>query len=248
MKNFLQVSLIILLVTGIPHRVYGGPPFLTDDPEPLKRRHAEFLIAPQIINAIDRLAILAPGAEFNYGLTDNLMSHLIVPLVLTKPNGARAAFSLGDMELGLKYRIRDESDRFPQTGVFPHLEIPVGDSSRGAGSGSFEVFAPIWVQKSSGPWTTYGGGGVWLQFSSGIPYFWFFGWELQRNVSGQLMLGAELFAATGSFESASAEIGFNIGGSFDFSESHHALFSLGRDVLGSTTFVLYFAYQLTFPL
>jgi hypothetical protein len=231
---------------SVPRLASGGPPFFTDDPEPLFRRHAEFLIAPQILNAIDRISLLVPGVEFNYGLTNDIMTHIIVPLVVTKLDSAQAAFSLGDVELGLKYRFIEESDRFPQVGLFPHLEIPTGDSSKNAGPGAFEAFLPVWVQKSFGPWTTYGGGGLWLQFSSGSPHFWFFGWEIQRDVSERLMLGAELFGTTGSFESTSAEIGFNIGGSFDFSKSHHALFSLGRDVSGPNTFLLYLAYQLTF--
>ena len=232
----------------IPFATSAGPPFLTDDPEPLSWRHAEFLIAPQILNTIDRFSLFAPGFEFNYGLTSEVMTHIIVPLIVTKVDSAQAAFSFGDVELGLKYRFLDESDHFPQVGIFPHLEIPVGDSSKGAGSGAFEVFLPVWLQKSFGPWTTYGGGGLWLQFSAGRPYFWFFGWEIQRDMSERFMLGAELFAATGSFESASAEVGFNIGGSYDFSKSHHALFSLGRDFTGPNTFLLYLAYQWTFQL
>ena len=212
------------------------------------QHHGEFLIAPQILNALDRLSLILPGIELNYGLTNDLMTHVIVPFLLTKIDSAQGAFSLGDVELGLKYRFIEESDRFPQIGLFPHLEIPTGDSSKAAGSGAFELFVPLWFQKTFGPWTTYGGGGLWLQFSSGNNNFWFFGWEIQRDISEQLMLGAELFGTTGSFESTFAEIGFNIGGSYDFSQTHHALFSIGSEIKGPDRFLMYLAYQLTFVL
>ena len=144
--------------------------------------------------------------------------------------------------------MHEASDILPQIGIFPHLEIPTGDSSRSAGSGAFELFIPLWVQWNFGYWTTYGGGGIWHQFSSGNNDFWFFGWEIQHDFSETLTLGGELFLTTGSFGSASAEAGFTVGGSYDFSNAHHLLFSLGREVKGPDKFLLYLAYQLTFTL
>jgi hypothetical protein len=246
--RYLIPLIFAVIFNVLPIALFAGPPYLTDDPEPLGKRHVEFIIAPQILNEVDRISAVLPGVELNYGLTGNLMAHVIVPLILTKPDGAKGTFSLGDVELGLKYRFIKESDRFPQIGTFPHVNIPPGDSSKGVGSGSLEAFIPIWIQKALGPWTTYGGGGLWVRFSSGSNRFWFFGWELQRKISDNLTLGAELFATTGSFESKSSETGFNVGGSYDFSENHHVLFSAGRDFLGPNTFLLYLAYQLTFRL
>jgi hypothetical protein len=248
MQTLSSALIFFTLLFCLPRGAAAGPPFLTDDPEPLLRRHGEFLVAPQILSAVNRHTVVLPGFEFNFGLTGDLMTHVIVPMVLTSPDSGKGVFSVGDVELGLKYRFIDESVGVPQIGMFPHLEIPTGDSLKGTGSGSWEAFIPLWIQKSSGPWTTYGGGGYWVQFSSPVRHFWFFGWELQRDVSDALTLGAELFGATGSFESASAEIGFNIGGSFDFSKDHHALFSVGRDLKGPNTFLMYLAYQLTFKL
>jgi hypothetical protein len=248
MQTRFSIPLLFAIIFFIPRAGSAGPPFLTDDPEPLLRRHCEFYIAPQILNAVNQLSLLLPGVEFNEGLTDDVMAHIIVPFILTKQDSQQGMFSLGDVELGLKYRFIEESNLFPQIGIFPHLEIPTGDSSKGAGSGAAQVFIPIWVQKSFGPWTTYGGGGLWHQFSPGIRDFWFFGWEIQRDLSEKLTLGTEFFATTGSFESVRAETGFNVGGSYDFSDAHHLLFSIGREFRGPNTFLMYLAYQLTFKL
>jgi hypothetical protein len=244
-KRYTAPILFVILFL-VPFTVAAGPPYITDDPEPLQRHHGEFLVASQILNAIDRFSIVLPGVEFNFGLTDNVMSHLIVPFILSKPDSHVATFSPGDVELGLKFRFFNETNLLPQIGTFPHLEIPIGDSAKGAGSGSVEVFIPVWFQKEFGPWTTYGGGGLWVQIAQGSTDFCLFGWEIQRELGKKLTLGAKLFATTGSFESARAQIGLNVGGSFDFSNAHHTLFSIGREIKGSDKFLMYLAYQLTF--
>ena len=44
-------------------------------------------------------------------------------------------------------------------GTFTMFEIPTGSAARGLGVGKTWYKVPLWVQKSFGPWTTYGGGG-----------------------------------------------------------------------------------------
>ena len=46
----------------------------------------------------------------------------------------------------------------PMIGVFPLVEAPTGDARRGLGAGHTREFLPLWLQKSFGGWTTYGGG------------------------------------------------------------------------------------------
>src|SRR5947208_2934500 len=46
-----------------------------------------------------------------------------------------------------------------QVGTFPITILPTGAESRGLGAGHVRQFLPLWVQKSFGDWTTYGGGG-----------------------------------------------------------------------------------------
>ena len=81
---------------------------------------------------------------------------MVVPLTSVTPE---AAHGLGDIELGVKYRFLSETARRPQIGIFPMLEVPSGDPRRGLGNGQVWARLPLWLQKSSGPWTTYGGAG-----------------------------------------------------------------------------------------
>ena len=76
--------------------------------------------------------------------------------------------------------------------VYPLVQLPTGDESRGLGAGHVLAFLPIWAQKSFGDWTTYGGGGYWInQGGVGDKDYWFFGGLLQRKVTDRLSIAGE---------------------------------------------------------
>jgi hypothetical protein len=52
---------------------------------------------------------------------------------------------------------------------------------------------PLWAQKSFGPWTTYGGGGVTFVSAPGYRNFPYAGWLVQRDLGKKLTLGTEVF-------------------------------------------------------
>ena len=188
----------------------------------------------------------APHVEINYGAIPNLQLHLIAPMVNVNPAGVKAHYGYGDTELGAKYRFIQETDWCPMVGTFPLLEVPTGKSSEGLGNGAAQVFLPIWLQKSWEPWTTYGGGGYWINPGQGNQNFWFFGWVLQRDISKKLTLGAEVYHRTPPFEDGESDTGFNVGAFINFTETQHLIFSAGRDFSGPNRFSYYVAYQLTF--
>jgi hypothetical protein len=115
------------------------------------------------------------------------------------------------------------------------------------------------VQKDFGKWTTYGGGGYGINPGPGNRDYWLFGWQLERQITDHLILGAELFHQTAftAGEPGSvgfplgnkATTGFNLGGKYDFSKNLHLLFSAGRGVqnaTGSNQFSYYLGFQWTF--
>jgi hypothetical protein len=148
--------------------------------------------------------------------------------------------------VGVKYRFVHESDWIPQVGIFPLVLLPTGDEDKNLGTGEVQAFFPLWLQKSWEPWKTYGGGGYWINPGSGNRDYWFFGWEAEREISDYLTLGAEIFYQTASEKGGDGNTGFNVGGYINFSESHHLLFSAGRDISGPNDFSYYIGYQLTF--
>lgn len=225
---------------------WAGPPFVTDDPEPVDYRHGEFYVASQYVNNRDGKEGTLPHFEFNYGAIPDLQLHLLIPLAFVHPNGGPTMFGLGDMEVGVKYRFIHESEITPEVGTFPIVHLPTGDSDRGLGGGHVPMFLPIWGQKSWGPWTTYGGGGYWINPGAGNKNFWQLGWLGQRDISKALTLGAEIFYFGKDTNDGRDRTGYNIGGIFNLSEDHHILFSAGSDIAGDNRFSAYLGYQWTF--
>jgi hypothetical protein len=216
------------------------------DPEPVGYQHWEVDVASQISKDKNGSSGTAPHLEVNYGLLPDLDLHTIVPLVYVNPNDGSKNYGFGDIELGLKYRFVQESDRFPMIGTFPLVEMPTGDHNRGLGSGHVRAFFPLWLQKSWEGWITYGGGGYWINPGSENKNYWFIGWVVQRDLTKKITIGTELFHTTPQANEEGSHIGFNLGGIFNFTEMHHLLFSTGRDIHGSNRFSMFIAYQLTF--
>jgi hypothetical protein len=227
----------------------AGPPFVTDDPEPVEYRHWEVYFASQLGHDADGWSGTLPHLEINYGAIPDLQLHLIAPLAFVAPKDEPTHFGYGDMELGVKYRLVQETSLFPQIGVFPLAELPTGDRNRGLGGGEMQVFLPVWFQKSWGPerrlWTTYGGGGYWINPGADNRDWTLIGWLLQRQVADNLTVGAEAFYETARTVGEEDDIMFNAGGIFNINETYHLLFSAGHTIRGPARFSAYLALQLT---
>ena len=236
----------MIVLVGAAQLVWAGPPFTTDDPEPVEYRHWEIYVASQLEHDKDGWSGTAPHFEVNYGALPNLQLHLIAPLSFNAPSHGPTHFGYGDTEVGAKYRFLEETERVPQAGVFPLVEIPSGDREHGLGSGHAQVFLPLWLQKSFGPWTTYGGGGYWINPGKDNRDWWFTGWLLQREITSALTLGAEVFHETPSEKAGNSDTRLNFGGMYNFSDIYHFLFSAGHTIQGPGGFQAYLAFQVTF--
>jgi hypothetical protein len=235
----LRVLAACVAISAAP--AWAGPPYLTDDPEPVELGHWEFYLASQWTATRHAAEGTAPHFEVNYGALPELQLHVIVPAALTLASGQPAHYGPGDVELGAKYRFVDESEWRPQIGTFPLVLVPTGSEARGLGAGKTQVFVPLWVQKSFGRWTTYGGGG--LHFASG-ERDGVAGWLVQRQVLEGMTLGAEAFL-TVPLQGGLAEIRLNLGTVIDFTAHHHLLLSGGPAFGSETGGQGYAAYQLT---
>jgi len=255
-KIVVSIAAAITFVTlGMYSQAWAGPPFVTDDPEPVEYKHWELYLASQYANDKDSVAGtvnsgVAPLLEANYGVLPDTQLHLIVPFAYNHPKGETTKYGLGDVELGVKYRFLHESDSIPQIATFPIVDLPTGKEDKGLGEGHAKVLIPLWLQKSWGPWTTYGGGGYWVNRihpNPGDKNFWQLGWLVQREINKSVSLGAELFHFTRTNEEEEHNrTGFTIGSVINLSEDHHIRLSAGRDFRGDNRFSAYVAYQWTF--
>jgi hypothetical protein len=223
----------------------AGPPYVTDDPQPVDYRHWEIYLASMPSRDGGAWSGTAPHVEVNYGAAPNLQLHVIMPMAFARSTNGTTTYGYGDTEFGAKYRFIQETDTRPMVGTFPLLEVPTGDQQRGLGSGQVTLYLPLWVQKSYGAWTTYGGGGYWINPGPGNYDWGFLGWLVQRQVLDEVSAGVEVFHTTTAERGAEPETRFNVGFVVDLSEVHHLLVSAGRGLQGDNEFQGYLAYQVT---
>ena len=237
---------VVVFLLSFPAIAFAGPPYITDDPEPVEYQHWEVYLASLFTKQPDAWTSTAPHLEVNYGPLPNVQLHVIAPLAFYAPSEGGTSYGYGDTELGIKFRFVLESDWIPQVGTFPLLELPTGSHHRNLGSGHLQTFLPLWLQKSEGKWTAYGGGGYWINPGAGNRNWWFTGIVVQRQVLSNLALGVEPFHGTSQQTGQSAETGFNLGMVWDRSDVQHIMLSAGPAFAGPNQLQGYFAYQLTF--
>jgi hypothetical protein len=241
--NVFLAGVGFILAAGL---VRAGPPFITDDPEPVEYRHWEVYLASILNHGEGLWSGTSPHVEVNYGAVSNLQLHVIAPLAFSAPSDSATHFGYGDTEVGVKYRFLQETTNFPEVGVFPLLEVPTGEEKNGLGTGHLQAFLPIWLQKSFGQWTTYGGGGYWVHPGAGNRDWWYAGALLQRQMTTNLAVGVEFYRETAQVVGGRPNTSFNLGSIYDFSEHHHLMFSAGHSIQGPGTFQAYLAFQFTF--
>lgn len=198
----LRVPLCVLMLLACARPIFAGPPFQTDDPEPVDFRHYEFYI----FGADDGTPVendpVGPAAEFNWGAAPRLQIHVVFPLGAIIPSNnpsylpagvGPSAYGVTDTEFGAKFEWLKETKYRPMIGTFTMIEIPTGSYSRGLGVGTPWFKLPLWMQKSWGHWTTYGGGGYEIVPQAQYDNFAYEGWLVQRDIGKKWTLGAEVF-------------------------------------------------------
>lgn len=234
-----KLALICLLLAITSVRAFAGPPFLTDDPEPVEFCHYEFYTFSILDHAAAGTAVDIPAFEFNVGAAPNLQLHIIAPLAISAADPGPLTFGVSDIELGAKYRFIQEKGQRPQVGIFPLLELPTGNSVRNLGNGQTWAQLPLWVQKSWGKWQSYGGAGYVINHAPGMRDHIYAGWQVQRELNKKLTLGSEWFDPGRATLAVHSPQIINAGGIYNFKENFSLLFTAGHSVHGDSHAVAY---------
>jgi hypothetical protein len=237
-----------ILFTAFP--AYAGPPFVTDDTETTAAQHWQtYLSANGTYGRQDSTGSL-PNLEIDYGASKDVEVHVASGPVFDRAPGAKTYYGLGDTEFGAKYRLMDEDGWgwIPALAFSPLIQIPSGDEARGLSSGQTHAFLPLWLERTFDSWTTYGGGGLWINPGSGNQNYWFGGWALQKQITDTFAIGGELFYQGPTTIGYRDGTGFNLGAIYDLSDEYHLLASVGRGLINVSTtndFSWYVALQWT---
>jgi hypothetical protein len=225
----------------------GSPPFISDDPYPVDYKHwqAYFFFASDYSSHYRQTNF--PSFSANYGLIPDLEVSLSAGLQSQTQqlieDGQRPSVLRGygftDMQMTLKYAFIKEKPKFPQVAFAPTVNIPTGNARRGLGNGKIVITYPIWIQKTMGAWTTYGGGGYVQDFAPNSTNFYFEGWVLQKNINDKWMVGGEIFNQTGNLITGKPITIATLGGGYNFKSNFSLLFSLGHQIAGEKHLMIY---------
>jgi hypothetical protein len=245
-RSCTKLTLILLFALAATN-LWAGPPFQTDDPEPIEFRHYEVYLFGATDGTPVETDPVAPAFEANWGAAPNLHLHIILPFGAILPsNNPRyfpagvgpSAYGFEDIELGAKYRFIKETKHRPEFGTFTMLEIPTGSYSKGLGVGKVWYKLPVWAQKSWGHWTSYGGAGYQVVRQDQYRNFAYGGCLLQRDIGKKLTLGAEVYShgaeglATAQTRSATM---IDVGGYYYIrNPGWQILFAYGHTAFGQT--------------
>ena len=83
------VATAIWIFTAV-NLVWAGPPFATDDPEPVEYEHWEVYLASRLFHDKSGWSGTSPELEVNYGTIPNLQLHLIAPVSFVAPPHSQA--------------------------------------------------------------------------------------------------------------------------------------------------------------
>jgi hypothetical protein len=245
-RNYPEV-IVLLLVLMAATELWAGPPFQTDDPEPVEFRHYEFYQFGTVSSTPVETDPTGPAFEFNWGAVPNVQIHVVLPFggvipsnnPIYLPGGAGpSAYGLLDTEVGVKYRFVQETKHRPQIGTFTMLELPTGSYSKGLGVGKVWYKLPVWLQKSWGEWTAYGGAGYQVVPQVQYRNFFYTGWLLQRSAGKKLTLASEVFFhQKEGFAAAQTKSStmLDVGGYYQLKgQGLQLLFAYGHSVIGQT--------------
>lgn len=207
--------------------VLAGPPFVTDDPEPVDYRHWEINTAATGAWHSGRASLGLPSVDINYGAAPNLQLHAQPRYSIERDGDTRRG--LDDTEVGVKYRLYERKADVASLmlGIYPMYQLSTGARRLGPDRGAKGMFLPVWAQYERGDWTAYGGWGYRINRGQDSRNSTFTGVTLLRKVAEGLQLGAEVFHETPAAMDAASTAGFNVGGTKALTEQMALLFSLG---------------------
>ncbi|MDE2212128.1 MAG: hypothetical protein KGJ83_05320 [Betaproteobacteria bacterium] len=229
MNRFFSGAWRVMLLAACPLSVQAGPPFVTDDPEPVDPGRWEVNYALMGTHALGQSGAFLPQVDINYGAAPGVQLHLMPQAGYSATPDGRS-YAIGNTEVGAKIRLTPEADAEGawMVSVYPLHELSSGNALRTLGPGAGSTYLPVWAQTTRGRWTVYGGGGYWINPGAGRRNAWASGGVVLYRVSERLQLGGEVFAQSAAAGDERGAAGFNLGGSYALGASCSLLFSAGQ--------------------
>ena len=193
--------LTILFASSV---VRAGPPFQTDDPEPIDYRNYEFYAFATPDGTGVETDPAGPAFEFNYGVLPNVHLHIIVPMAAIFPRMIRYTrlrepaptnTASATSKPGSNSRFIQTGKYRPMVGTFTMFELPSGATLAGLRAwAKFGTGFPSGYRKASAHGRLTAARARRLFRRPAIGTSQYGGWLLQRDIGKKLTLGTEVFS------------------------------------------------------
>ena len=225
----------------------GGSPMITEDTGTTEWHRYEINTAFAVRLGAGAKVYAAPFVDLNYGITKNAQFTIGVPYLVLRRGGERSIAGLGNTNVGVKYRFREESEkRRVSMSIFPQLALnnPTSSARRGLVNEGPELLMPLQWETAFGKWGA--GGEVGYRFKRGedeVIYGVVVGREFKR-----FELLAELHGTGGYGHLGASEIVCNFGTRVALSKHAAMQLSAGRSARPrrDPRFIAYAGMQWTF--
>jgi hypothetical protein len=241
-------SALILTFSALALHAQGGPPMITDDTETVAPRHWEINTAFTMEVGADGRIFGTPLLDVNYGMTKNTQLKVEIPWLILHQNGMRGISGLGNTNIGVRWRFRDEDEKHRVAmSIYPQLEFnnPGSSVRRGIVDKGPEFLMPMEWQTKVGKYAL--GGDVGYRFKQG-PDEVIYGVIVGREFGESFELMGEIHGTGERQHLAGSEVVFNLGSRVKMTKHSVLLLSAGRSIRPDhdPQFVGYAGVQLNF--
>ncbi|HEX6794233.1 MAG TPA: transporter [Casimicrobiaceae bacterium] len=230
-RKWMQPCVVAIAIALPAGTAQSGAPFQTDDPGVVGAGRVELLVFDQVTLAGRTRSGSAPGVEWHWGVRDGTEIDVTSALASSASSDTGTRRGYGDTTIGLKYRLVPESVTAPLVSLVPKVTFATGSAARGLGNGGNRLLLGVAIQKEiAAGFVTYANAAYTFNNGRDNRDFWFAGWVVQRQLSPEWVVGAELFATSAQAVGHRGSTGVNVGGYYLFDPNDPLLFSLGRGV------------------
>jgi hypothetical protein len=206
---------------------FAGPPYVTDDPEPTDYRHYEVYGFTSGTGTRDDTSTTT-GIDFNYGGAEDLQLTAVLPLVYDAPAAGADTIGIGNIELAAKFKFLHQDDVGVDVAFFPRVFLPT--ISAQAGEHHVSLLLPLYVGRTWGDWSTFGGGGCTLNRGGDSQDFCQAGWVITRQLTPKLNMGVEVYHQGADTKGGKVSTGVGVGAVYDLDENYHLMASFGPGI------------------
>lgn len=226
----------------------GGPPMITDDTETVPKGHWEINTAFTIERGFDGRFFGTPLLDINYGLSKNTQLKVEIPWLVLRRNGQRGISGLGNTNIGVRWRFRDETEKQRVAiSIYPQIEFnnPTPSVRRGLVDKGPEFLMPLQWQTMVGKFAV--GGDVGYRFKRG-PDQMIYGFIVGRELNDSVEVMGEIHGTGPRAKLGDSEVVYNFGSRVKVTDHANFIFSAGKSIRSNfdPRFIGYAGIQINF--